>query len=600
MTATSAFERAARNRVALGHVLDCDRILAIPRVQVDPLKSAQAWSEALALRPLGDDPDLHTPPLKPVQGALLSAAAEAAAGDTPRGVFGVVGVGGGKTLCTLLFGTVTQTPRPILFIPPDMREQLHRDVNYWSSRYDITKPHVMAYSELSSAKASTFLDYYRPTMIIADECHMLRHAETARTRRVRRYLDEHPDCRVILLSGTATGKGLRDHAHLMDWALREFLPIPGSSHGVDQWASVLDSNGDPDIESYRSMWPLVVAAGGPPAPELVPSDRRQKVAREAYRSRFVTVPGVITTTEMSAPQTLYLRGNRVDVPNEIIELLHRLETTWTLPDPDAVADESGDLLDNALSVGRAAMSLSVGFYYRWKWPNGVRNVEWLERRREFHKAVRDQLKADPAPGRDSPLLVMRWLAMHPEQVPGFLRYANQRWREVSPDGRRWCDIPSPPTETVWVDEFVVKDVLQRLKKAPPTLVWFQSRAFAEVLGSHMKTYGSGSDAPQAPAHHAAVSIAVHSKGKNLQAWSHNLVIEPPSSGSTWEQMLGRTHRMGQKADEIFVDFYIHTSRLTGAVLKAAQEAVYIQQLHGMQQRLTASVWSGIARPAWLR
>jgi hypothetical protein len=309
---------------------------------------------------------------------------------------------------------------------------------------------------------------------------------------------------------------------------------------------------------------------------------------------------VITTTEMSAPQTLYLRGNRVDVPSEIIDLLHRLETTWTLPDPDAVADESGDLLDNALSVGRAAMSLSVGFYYRWKWPNGIRNTEWLERRREFHKAVRDQLKADPAPGRDSPLLVMRWLAMHPEQVPGFLRYANGRWREPSPDGPRWCDIPPPPTETVWVDKFVVKDVLQRLEKAPPTLVWFQSRALFEALGPYMKVYGSGSDAPQAPAHHAAVSIAVHSKGKNLQAWAHNLVIEPPSSGATWEQMLGRTHRMGQKADEIFVDFYTHTSRLTGAVMKAAQEAVYIQQLHGMQQRLTASVWSGIARPAWLR
>ena len=48
------------------------------------------------------------------------------------------------------------------------------------------------------------------------------------------------------------------------------------------------------------------------------------------------------------------------------------------------------------------------------------------------------------------------------------------------------------------------------------------------------------------------SIKAHGTGRNLQAFCRNLVANPPSDGATWEQLLGRTHRQGQEADEVTV------------------------------------------------
>jgi hypothetical protein len=49
------------------------------------------------------------------------------------------------------------------------------------------------------------------------------------------------------------------------------------------------------------------------------------------------------------------------------------------------------------------------------------------------------------------------------------------------------------------------------------------------------------------------SIASNAEGRNLQGWSNNLITSCPPNGSQIEQLLGRTHRDGQEADEVNVE-----------------------------------------------
>ncbi len=650
------FTRAAANRDALGEVLDADRILALPYApalgtpegDARAVDAARAWTAALRLDPAA-------PPLRPVQGLALAEVASAAASGSPRGLFGAIGIGHGKTLIALLAATVAGAERPLLLIPPDMRDPLTAYIAEWRVLYDITVPHIMAYSELSSAKAARTLDYMRPDLLIADEVHNLRHKTAARTKRVETYIKEHPECRCVLMTGSPTKSSLMDYAHLIDWALREYAPLPSFTSSRLQWASVLDADGDPDNASMASIWPLATRVPGAPATPYGPRsgggahvtpEERRGFAREGYRRRVTTVPGYLATVEASASQTIYLRGilpltapagsEKPGVPDAVSELLERLENTWTLPDPEAVADETGDEIDNAMAVARAAAGLACGFYYRWKWPGRNRDVDWLDRRRWYHGEVRRAL-ARSVKGLDSPLLLGGWLSRHAHEVgdnaqvkptadgkpgayaaAGFstsLALSYRSWHDVRAHGRgadpgagvRWCDIDPPPTETVWVHRWFVDDVVARARKGPPTLIWWQSRALHEAFReAGLTVHGAGSALPEGapgtptygrPVKTVCLSIRVFGTGKNLQPWAHNLVCEPPSSGLLWDQKIGRTHRPGQLADEINVEVYTHTDGTRGAVYHAANEALYTEQTQGQPHRLRLATWTGtLARP----
>jgi hypothetical protein len=622
-------DRAAANRAAVvdalgvdGAILggfssavgtEADRILAIPRVVRTPetdKAAAARWSRLLRRSP-------SARPLRPVQGSTLDALAREAALGTPYGVFGAIGVGHGKTLIAMLAGAVAGAERPLYLHPPAMRSQWRHDVDEWSREYDFRPPRSMAYSELSQASASTFLDYHAPDLVIADEAHALRYATSARTKRVARYLREHPECRVMLLSGTITGRSLLDHAHLLEWVLRDRTPLPLSRIVLEKWASVIDPGGWPDHDSLSSIWPLARAHGAPSDYRTLPLDLRQKTAREGYRSRFVTVPGVVTTTDGSVGSSLTLvaREPAGGVPDVIDRALRGLVERWELPSNDAagnpidvVGGEHGEELVDAARLAAAASNVSAGFFYRWAWPNGTpTEVErsWLERRREYHREVRDALRYAEA-GRDSPLLIARWL--HAGGGGDVLRLAWKRWHAaVGPDhtsdspyaGMRYSDLEPPPVVPVWLSDYLVRDVLAvvaearaaRTKEDRALLVWYGSRAMEAALrAGGVPVFGAGSDSPPDDLEVAACSIAVHGKGKNLQRWSRNLIVEPPAGGSVWEQLLGRTHRQGQQADEVTAIVYQHTDRTRAAVDTATADARYIEQTQGTRQKLCYARW----------
>ena len=88
----------------------------------------------------------------------------------------------------------------------------------------------------------------------------------------------------------------------------------------------------------------------------------------------------------------------------------------------------------------------------------------------------------------------------------------------------------------------------------------------------------------------AASYNVHGTGKNLQAWRNQLLLDPPSSGQAWEQLLGRTHRQGQTADEVLFHYYDHTDEFRNAIVTAKASAAYIQETTQTPQRLLYATW----------
>ena len=112
------------------------------------------------------------------------------------------------------------------------------------------------------------------------------------------------------------------------------------------------------------------------------------------------------------------------------------------------------------------------------------------------------------------------------------------------------------------------------KKGTPPIVWFSSDALEAKLGERLpRVYGAGDEPPDIDsgvAAHLCAAKLCHATGRNLQQWSTAIVLEPPSSGKAWEQLLGRHHRERQTADEVVFYVYQHTEAYRNA-LESAEE-----------------------------
>ena len=88
-----------------------------------------------------------------------------------------------------------------------------------------------------------------------------------------------------------------------------------------------------------------------------------------------------------------------------------------------------------------------------------------------------------------------------------------------------------------------------------------------------------------------IASYAHATGKNLQHQSRNLILELRREAAVMEQMLGRTHRSGQNADDVRGDLLISNGfdlALFGAILR---DADYIQSTMGTRQRLCYATYA---------
>jgi hypothetical protein len=530
---------------------ELQRILEMPR---RPANGGPELPELTRLLSEALRTSTGTMTLRPIQAFALAELYE------NGGLFGPIGVGQGKALLSLLAPVVAQAYKPILFVPAALREQTIRQVipqmrPHWRLHRNLR---IESYNFLSSPNSSTFLDEYEPDMILLDEAHALKRADSARTKRFLRFMKAHPKTKLVALSGTMTTKSLMDFWELIKLALPGFkCPLPLHWTIVREWDAALGAG-----QSWAYSEPMDEGA-------LKKFCAPGENARQGFRRRLTETPGVVGTSESAIGTSLVMTARGVKVPAEIEKALTDLRKNMSTP--------WGEEIEDGIALARHARQLACGFYYRWRWPNDKPDQEWLFARADWHRELRYHLKRS-VPGMDSPFLVGAAIA---------------RGDLESEFYAPWCAVrdryrPHPPVEAVWISDFLIADILRWLSEGEG-IAWIEHTAVATRLAQlGARVYGSGPQDARAILEARGpivASIAAHGTGKNLQRFSRNLVVSCPSSGATWQQLLGRTHRLGQEADEITADVYQHTDELTAAWGKALETAIYLEHTTGDKQKL---------------
>ena len=512
---------------------ETERVLGLPELTPAP-DARREWTQRLRTRQ-------GRMTLLPAQAACLDVLARQ---EAPLGLVAALGVGEGKTLVSLLAPTAlawssTQAYlrregvarhaatklTALLLVPSPLIVKTEREMRTYAKHWHVgTKIEVMGYGKLSQPSATRLLSRLRPHVLIVDEAHYLASLTSARTRRVVRYLQSYPETRVVLLSGTLTRRSLMDVGHLLEAALRHQSPLPVDRTPLEQWAAVIDQDGRPAARDHQAFAPVI--------------------QRHCTRADMMDLE----------PRDLARRA---------------LQRTWALPD--------GTPISLATDFGRHRKTLSIGLYLVWEWPDGIVDHEWVEARRGWGAAVRSFLEYQARPGLDSPALVER--AARAGGLSTRMRQAYLQWQEVA-------DRPEPPSVPRWIDRDWLPSVVEawRRTQREPAVVWYQSRAVGDVLAeAGLPVHGAGSAEPVQGSTLAA-SIRVWGTGWNGQAWARSLVIEPPASGSTWEQLLGRAHRHGQTRD-VVTYVLAHTPSYVQALERARAEARYVRDTTDTPQRL---------------
>ena len=466
------------------------------------------------------------------------------------GFFGPIAVGAGKAFITLLAPVVMEAERPLLIVPAQLRNQTNRKVlplmrKHWRLH---PKLRIIGSSELSLAKNAKILDEIQPDLIIIDECHEFKNLKAARTRRLKRWMHDRPETKIVAVSGTVTMRSIKDYWHILLWALKpDWAPLPVKWREVQDWADALDEGVPEDKQT---------APGA-----LLEFCKGKENVRKGYRRRLVETPGVVATTENDLGVSIQISRKQIKVPGSILSMIQTMRNTWETP--------GGDMIREPVELWRHARELAVGFWYRWDPPPPR---EWREARKAWGSLVREILTHNRR-GLDTPLMVWNECERMKNPPPEFLVWLAVR------------DTFKPNTVPVWESDYMIDTVAEWLSQGPG-ICWFESIAFGARLRekTNFKVYGPKDDILDASGPIAA-SQRAHSTGKNLQQYHRNLLITPPPSGKDWEQLMGRTHRQGQLADTVTFEVCLHLEELQSGFDQARSDAIYLEETLGSRQKL---------------
>jgi hypothetical protein len=466
-----------------------------------------------------------------------------------KGAFLPIGVGRGKALISLLSPAVLEAKRPLLIVPAQLRDQTKKYVlpdmkQHWNLHPNLR---IIGYSELSLEKNADLLEEWAPDLIILDECHRVKNRKAGRTRRMIRYFSTHPDTICVAMSGTISSRSLRDFAHIAEWCLGRMCPLPMTWQELSDWADALDEKVDEDKRVSPGALMRFCSEG--------------ENARQGFRKRLTETPGIVASKTEELGTSLRIQKLDLQLPQKVKVLIDEMRQTWSTPD--------GDIIAEAVDLWRHVRELSLGFYYKW---DPAPPKYWLETRKTWKKYVRETLKHNR------------------RQLDTELQVWNKCEREKDNSAwKKWNAIKGtfkPNSVPVWVDYFALKTSHEWLIKEKG-IVWVEHTAFGQKLrqNSRYPYLGAGDNRILTIGGPIIVSRRAHGEGKNLQRYSKNLVVCPPSSGKAWEQLLGRTHREGQQADEVVCDVFLHVDELDKSFEQARADARYLEDTFGNRQKL---------------
>lgn len=528
--------------------------------------------------------------LRPVQAAALIEAQRC------DGLVGLMGVGSGKALVSMLLPTVMNSKRCVLLVPSSLVEQTHRVYNAMREHWQVMEPenfHIVSFSTLSSTlpKKARILEELDPDLLVVDEASGFKNKNATRTGRVLYRLRNKPT-RLALLSGTLTSRSLKDCQHLVYYVLRDRSPIPEHFPTLTEWCEALDSDVD---EDQRRPAGAILDFSDKNAPRSEEPKSPLMLARDAFRHRMISTPGVVATAATQLGTSLVIGRRELVLPASITAAMADLRKNWARPD--------GETFSDILEFASMERELSCGFWNKWMWPNDIVDEEWLEARRNWNKAVREKLRHS-GPGADSPALLYNAAKRAYQHERGEKNFDDRLPRWKTPFFEAWLkvrDRPVPETQAQWIDDrFMIDDAIRwgNERDSRGTLlggiIWFSHVAVGEKIAARggFPYYGDAeslkknekSILDEKGDRTIVVSLNAHSEGKNLQhAFWRNLYTTPPASGKLAEQSLGRTHREFQPRDTVYADFYLHTDSFKNAFRSALRDAQYMTPMLGPQK-----------------
>jgi hypothetical protein len=570
-----------------------------------------------------------------------------------RGLFAPIGVGWGKTLISLLCAhhayTALGIRKIVLSAPSSVMPQLLGHDLAWARcrvplgfpvhvlhdrssamRRQITKSgqpgvYIFPHSLMSTKDCIENLERIDPGYIILDEAHAFKEKRAARTKRLF-----GPDGFVTqrrplgtVLSGTITRKSINDYHHLIRWCLGDNSPLPHSVSMAMDWAGVIDADAQDYQESGATgpLRPLVNWARAADPAGRYPETRTG--FRRAYKLRLMTCPGVVASGDAEIGVSLVLKNTPVPRPDEVEGwgelqgLIDTVEEAWLTP--------NGDEIEYGIHKFKWLYELSAGFYNLLTWPE----PEILAARREIHlpeaqdlldrakdhheasqcyaKRLRQYLQYESERGLDTPLLVGANMAAHKDRdLPNDLY---QLWREMHA-----CDFEGRPERdrsAVRVCPYKIHAAVgwsQSIPKGKGGIIW----VYHQEVGrwAYEAAAEAGLDALHCPSGRASdeaiidsrnkgkvviASMSAHGTGKNLQHFQHQYFLQWPRPAGDAEQVLGRTHRTGQEADELVV-VSNHTTTFDDMNLAACiNDALYIHQTTGSRQKLILATYNPLPK-----
>lgn len=546
----------ARGSSTLGRILQREgvpntpelaRVLALPRRVWETDDRTERLVQLLTkeLRASGGTRTLYSH-----QAILLAEAYE------KGGAVGGLKVGTGKSDLAFVAPTVLRAKRPVLLVPSKLRGKTARHfeelARHWKRPPSYT---VIGYQELGIARNEKLLDNAAPDLIVADEAHKILNLDAAVTRRVERYLRDHPGTKLIVMSGTMVEEhDLVEYHHLLRWCLVEGMPLPGSIGEAIVWSRAID---DVPLSARMAPGALVALFNDEERGQAEQGADERELAKAAYERRLRETPGVVVTRDIDVSASLQIEviTERPRLPKAVREAI---DQAWAGVKPSGVAIEEGD---EAHYVGE----LSLGFCYE---PDHPAPQPWLDRRRKY-KQIERMILDQRRPGLDSPDQVKAALARGEfGRVEAFIK-----WRVME-------DLYQPVMIPRWISYDIVDEIAEIARTLGDDVViwthyWAPGDAMRDRHGFRFFRHdGADAKGPIEDARGIIVaSIDGCGEGHNLQhRYATNLVMTPVGESGAWEQFIGRTHRAGQKADTVMVYALGHTSLYKGILGRLRENA----------------------------
>lgn len=566
---------------AVSNSPDFERIVSLP---VRELTEELAARDRALMTPL-----LLTPAGRAAGAELIlwqgTALRELAEND---GAYVQLGVGHGKTLIFWLAPYVLDAERPLLIVPAALRDDTRALFRQYSQHWVTPKPPptIMAFSDFYRKGAVDLFEKLRPDFVGIDEAHKSTNQDGTFAVRYDRWRMQS-GCKTVCGTGTGTRFSLKDFSHNITWSLQGGAPLPLDFETLDTWCDALDeklkTRGNPMHQNKKrpAVGVLVDLASrcGVSAPDYFLTEQGR--ARWALQVRMRSTPGVIISNDDSCKQPLTVELQYAPEDDAINEAFVQFREEEQGPDGEQYVD--------AIVLYTKERQLGCGVVQTW---DPAPPEEWRAALRARNKYcahiiahTRSHYSGAVAKGRraDYPCDSPDAVEAHPRhgQHPDILA-----WRELRPTYE-------PKTRPTWVSASVIHFAAQ-WSRENNGLVWYEfeevGRAIAaagacEMYGPGGLNTRGGHIRNDPGGRSVALSIDANLEGRNLQdRWCENLIIGAPQSARELEQLIGRTHRHGQRR-AVRATILVTSGLSIEAWRAALREANFVRETQAQEQKI---------------